>query len=83
MSPLVRPDPEPVEEEENIDQRVLEKTENFWSVLKSAFGVVGRLAHAKPPRFLKQGVEAVMKGDGTGFYGRKTWSSEVRKKRRK
>jgi len=93
MSPLVRPDPEPVEEDKNIDQKVLEKSENFWSVLKSALGVVGRLAHAKPPKFLKEGIHSVMYGDGKGFYGGSSmgaqkkwnngrWSYEQKRKKR-
>ena len=91
MSPLVRPDPEPVEEEKNIDQKVLEKSENFWSILKSAVGVVGRLAHAKPPKFLKEGVHSVMYGDNKGFFGGEPlsrkwnhgrWSYEQKHKKR-
>ena len=60
--PLVKPDPEPEPEQpsQGIDQEVVEKAENFWSVLRAAVGkTAGGLNAARKSKVLRKGINAV------------------------
>lgn len=85
MRSLVEDDPEHVEETmPEIDQKVVEKTETFWSLLKSIFGgIVGATSKVKSSKSLGKLGQEVWRGSSKSTNGWLIRDLKEKRKKRK